>query len=323
MRFSKREGIGKLWLLPWAGLLLAVRVAAQDEEPVRRAEPAAEEVRAAEPHEEPVRKAERAAKPPTNTGAPIHAGQPVRVVVESPKEGEVMPWETVDVFVRAENYSIGDGGNRLQVIVDNGSPIEHASDLKPVVLHGLAPGAHVLRVYAVKPDGKMLADPEARARVNFYVRRKDFSNFQPEDHPHLTVNLPKDGLAFPDPEGKVWLDFHVHNATLAQDGYRVRGRLDGVETILSSPDPYAWAGLSEGRHRLVVELIDEEGDPVSEIFARVERTFEIPRMVKAVNPQQVDEANLWLRNRSQTNADTGASRERQDSVTAPRLRRPD
>ena len=34
---------------------------------------------------------------------------------------------------------------------------------------------------------------------------------------------------------------------------------------------------------------------VSEIFARVERTFEIPRMVKAVNPNQVDEANLWLR----------------------------
>lgn len=268
---------------------------AQEEEPVRRAEPVAEGVRAAEPHQEPVRKAERAVKPPTNTGAPIHAEHPVRVVVESPKEGEVMPWETVDVFVRAENYAIGDGGNRIQVILDNGSPLEHANELKPVVLHGLAPGAHVLRVYAVKPDGKMLTDPEAWARVNFYVRRKDFSNFQPEDHPYLTVNLPKDGMAFPDAEGKVWLDFRVHNATLSKDGYRVRFRLDGVETILSSPEPHAWTGLSEGRHRLVVELIDEEGDPVSEIFARVERTFEIPRMVKAVNPKQVDEANLWLR----------------------------
>ena len=97
-----------------------------EEEMVRQAEPVQEEVRAAEPHHEPVRKAERAVKPPTNTGAPIQAGQPVQVVVESPKEGEVMPWETVDVFVRAENYAIGEGGNRLQVIVDNGSPIEHA-----------------------------------------------------------------------------------------------------------------------------------------------------------------------------------------------------
>jgi len=282
MRSSKREGIGKLRRFPWAALLLAMQVSAQDEEPVRRAEPAAEEVRIAEPHAEPVRKA-------------VPADQTVRVIIESPKEGEVMPWETVDVFVRAENLSLGELGNRLHVIVNNGSPIEHTSELKPVVLHGLAPGAQVLRAYAVKPDGKMLKNPEARARANFYVRRKDFSNFQPEDHPYLTVNLPKDGMAFPDPEGRVWLDFQAHNVTLAKEGYRVRFRLDGVETILSSPEPHAWTGLSEGRHRLVVELIDEEGDPVSEIFARVERTFEIPRMVKAVNPQQVDEANLWLR----------------------------
>lgn len=264
-------------------------------ETVKRAEPVVPAVRATAPHEEPVHRAERAVKPPTNTGAAIHAGQPVGVIVESPQEGEVMPYETVDVFVRAENYAIGDGGNRLHVIVDNGSPIEHSHELKPVVLHGLAPGAHVLRVYAVKPDGKMLPDPEARARVNFYVRRKDFSNFQPEDHPYLTVNLPKNGLAFPDPEGRVWLDFRAHNVTLSKEGYRVRFRLDGVETILNSGEPHAWTGLSEGRHRLVVELIDEEGDPVPEIFARVERTFEIPRVVKAVNPDQVDEANLWLR----------------------------
>ena len=206
-----------------------------------------------------------------------------------------MPWETVDVFVRAENYAIGEGGNRLHVILDNGSPIEHRNELKPVVLRGLAPGAHVLRVWAVKPDGKMLADPEASSRVNFYVRRKDFSNFQPSDHPYLTVNLPLDGMAFPDPEGKVWMDFRAHNVTLAKEGYRVRFRLDGVETILSTGDPYAWSGLAEGRHRLVVELIDEDGDPVSEIFARVERTFEIPRTVKAVNPKEVDTMNHWLR----------------------------
>ena len=276
-------------------LLFAESSPAQEEETVRRADPVAEEVRPAEPIHEPVRKAERAVKPPTNTGAPVDPSLPVRIMVESPKEGEVMPWETVDVFVRAENYAIGDGGNRLHVIVDNGSPMEHSHELKPVVLHGLAPGAHVLRVVAVKPDGKMLGNPEAKARVNFYVRRKDFSNFQPEDHPYLTVNLPKDGVSFPDAEGKVWLDFRVHNVVLSKEGYRLRYRLDGVETILDSPEPHAWTGLSEGRHRLVVELIDEEGDPVSEIFARVERTFEIPRMVKAVNPQQVDEANLWLR----------------------------
>ena len=288
---KKRLLIVPLGLWVFAGFLRAQT----EEEPVRRAEEVSEGVRATEPQHEPVRKAERAVKPATNTGTPIHAGQPVRVVVESPKEGEVVPWETVDVFVRGENYAIGEGGNRLHIILDNGSPIEHSNELKPAVLHGLAPGAHVLRAYAVKPDGKMLADPQAWGRVNFYVRRKDFSNFQPEDHPHLTVNLPRDGVVFPDAEGKVWLDFRAHNVSLGKEGHRVRFRLDGVETILPSGDPYAWAGLSEGRHRLVVELIDEDGDPVPEIFARVERTFEIPRTVKAVNPHEVDSANLWLR----------------------------
>ncbi|NBS54191.1 hypothetical protein EBT23_01245 [bacterium] len=73
----------------------------------------------------------------------------------------------------------------------------------------------------------------------------------------------------------------------------------------------------------MVELIDEDGDSVSEIFSRVERTFEIPRLVKAVNPQEVDSANLWLRNRGQNDSAAGALREGQDAGTVPRLRRPD
>ncbi|MCX6935843.1 MAG: hypothetical protein NTZ01_06615 [Verrucomicrobia bacterium] len=265
------------------------------DEPVRKAEAVEEEVRQAQPLEEPVRKAERVEKPKTDTGQPIHPHQPVIVKIESPEDEQVVPWETVDVFVRVENYALGEGGNRINVIVDNGSPMEHTNELKPIILHGMAPGAHSLRVYAVKPDGKMLAESRASDRVNFYVRRKDFSNFQPWDRPYLTVNMPQDGNVYPDADGKVWLDLRAHNAPLSKETFRIKTQMNGVETILSTGDPYAWAGLAEGRHRVVVELIDEDGDPVSEMFARVERTFEIPRTVKAVNPREADSANLWLR----------------------------
>jgi len=206
-----------------------------------------------------------------------------------------MSWETVDVFFRLQNYAIGEGGNRICLILDNGSPMEHDHDLKPVILRGLSPGAHTLRAFAVRPDGKMLKDVEAWDRINFYVRRRDFSNFQPEDRPYLTVNLPWDGNAYPDAEGKVWLDFRLHHAPLGKDKYRVRFQLDGVSTLLEKEEPFPLAGLAEGRHRLVVDLVDEDGDPVPEIFARVERTFEIPRIVKAVNPTEADSANLWLK----------------------------
>jgi hypothetical protein len=112
------------------------------------------------------------------------------------------------------------------------------------------------------------------------------------------VNLPQEGVVYPDGEGKVWLDFRAHNAPLAKDKFRVKAHLDGVETILSKEESYPWGGLAEGRHRLLVELIDEDGDPVSEMFARVERTIEVPRMVKAVNPNEADSANLWLRKKT-------------------------
>lgn len=280
--------------------LCAVMVLAQtEEEPVRKAEASEDVVKAVEPHVEPVKKAEKYEKPKTDTGEAIHPGQPVVLKIETPKEEQIMSWETVDVFFQLKNYAIGDGGNRLCLILDNRSPIEHVHDLKPVILRGLPPGAHSLRAYAVRPDGKMMRDSEAWDRVNFYVRRRDFSNFQPRDHPYLTVNLPSDGEAYPDAEGKLWVDFRAHNVLLGKESFRIKLSMDGVETILSKEDPHPISGLPEGRHRMVIELVDEDGDPVPEIFARVERTFEIPRVVKAVNPGEADSANLWLKRKRQ------------------------
>jgi hypothetical protein len=270
-----------------------------EEEPIRKAEPYEDAVKAAEPHVEPVKRAEKSEKPRTDTGAAIHPGHPVILKIETPQEEQVMSWETIDIFVKLQNYAIGDGGNRIGLILDNGSPMEHSHELKPVILRGLTPGAHTARAYAIRPDGKMLTDPTAWDRVNFYVRRRDFSNFQPREHPYLTVNLPMDGDACPDSEGKIWVDFRVHNASLGKGAFRVRVLLNGVETFLSQEEPYPLSGLEEGRHRLIVELVDEDGDPVPEIFARVERTFEIPRIVKAVNPTEVDSANLWLKRKRQ------------------------
>jgi hypothetical protein len=289
--------VQKRLIVFWFVWVLGSTVQSQiGEEPVRKAELVGEQVRAAEPVVEEVRKADSVDTKKGSVPDQILSTTP-KVTIQSPQDGQVMPWETVDVFVQVENLTLSEDGHRLHVIVDNGSPIEHTNVLRPVILRGLAPGAHTLRIFAVKPDGKMLMNPEAMMRVDFYVRRQDFSNFQPMDRPYLTVNLPMDGIVVPDAEGKVWLDFMTHQAPMGKDKYRVKAVMNGVETIVSTRDPHPWGGLAEGRHRVVIELIDEDGDPVSEIFARVERTFEIMRTVRAVNPREVDSANLWLRNR--------------------------
>jgi len=289
--------VQKRFFFFWFVWALSTTVHSQiNEEPVRKAELVGEQVRAAEPVVEEVRKADLVEKKKGSVPDQILSITP-KVTIQSPQDGQVMPWETVDVFVQVENLTLSEEGHRLHVIVDNGSPVEHTNVLRPVILRGLAPGAHTLRIFAVKPDGKMLTNPEALMRVDFYVRRQDFSNFQPMERPYLTVNLPMDGIAIPDAEGKIWLDFMTHQAPMGKEKYRVKAVMNGVETIVSTRDPHPWGGLAEGRHRVVIELIDEDGDPVSEIFARVERTFEIMRTVRAVNPREVDSANLWLRNR--------------------------
>jgi hypothetical protein len=292
MIYGVQRKVLYVWVV-WC--LVALAKAQMGEEPVRKAERVEEEVRSAEAVEETVRRADLAEKPKSESALGRLFSNTPKVKIESPQDGQVMPWETVDVFVRVDQVTIEEDGHRVHVILDNGSPIEHTNVLKPVILRGLAPGAHTVRVFVVKPDGKMLPHPESFARTDFYVRRQDFSNFQPVDRPYLTVNLPKDGVVNPDADGKVWLDFLTHQAPLAKDKYRVKAVMSGVETIVSTRDPHPWAGLAEGRHRVVIELIDEDGDPVSEIFARVERTFEISRVVRAVNPKEADSANLWLR----------------------------
>ena len=171
--------VQKRFVVFWFVWVLGSSVHSQiGEEPVRKAELVGEPVRVAAPVVEEVRRADPVDMKNGTALDQILSTTP-KVIIQSPQEGQVMPWETVDVFVQVENLTIREDEHRLHVIVDNGSPIEHTSILRPVILRGMAPGAHTLRIFAVKPDGKMLTNPEAFMRVDFYVRRQDFSNLQP------------------------------------------------------------------------------------------------------------------------------------------------
>ncbi|MDA0325260.1 MAG: hypothetical protein O2830_06460, partial [Verrucomicrobia bacterium] len=114
--------ISRAWMA-WA--LLSVGQAQIGEEPVRKAERVEEEVRPATAVEEPVRRAQPAGTPKEQSSlGRLFTVQPA-VRIESPQDGQVMPWETVDVFVQVENLSCEENGHRFHVILDNGSPIEH------------------------------------------------------------------------------------------------------------------------------------------------------------------------------------------------------
>jgi hypothetical protein len=72
----------------------------------------------------------------------------------------------------------------------------------------------------------------------------------------------------------VLLDFYITNCQLSKDGYKVRLTIDGSDQrILTNWVPYYLYGLSKGKHRIKLELLDEKNKVVPGAYATVERTF--------------------------------------------------
>jgi hypothetical protein len=217
---------------------------------------------------------------PGYSGQPLDPSRPVVVRIAAPGAGDVLAENSCAVRLEAENYRLAPGGNRLLLFLDNRPP-QLVDDLAaPIAFANLAEGGHTLRLLAVGPDGIARTNPEAFATARFFVHRRDFQNLV--TLPCLTVGLPLNGLAVPDAEGKVWLDFKVSGGAVAPDGYKVRARLDRMEKTLSAEKPSAWTHLAPGRYHLTVDLLDASGQPVAGVFNQVDRTFDIGVPVKAI-----------------------------------------
>jgi hypothetical protein len=220
-------------------------------------------------------------------GRPIDPAQPVVVHVVSPQADTVVPGNDVDVFVQTDNYVVAPGGNAVHLLLDNGAP-QILDDLRaPRTLRNLPEGGHTLRVLVVRPDGTALANPEAYTMIHFFVRRRDFQNFTDPAQPYLTVNLPlnsrNDGDNGAPLQGRVWLDFRAQNAPLAKEGgYVVRCTINQNAEIISTSRPVYWDNLQPGRYDLTAELLTSDLRPVSGVFNRISRTFEVQTPVKAM-----------------------------------------
>ena len=91
-------GVQRKVLYVWvAWCLVAFAKAQMGEEPVRKAERVEEEVRSAEAVEETVRRADLAEKPKSESALGRLFSNTPKVKIESPQDGQVMPWETVDL----------------------------------------------------------------------------------------------------------------------------------------------------------------------------------------------------------------------------------
>jgi hypothetical protein len=163
-------------------------------------------------------------------------------------------------------------GPHLHVILDN-QPYQAVYDPgKPVVFEDLPPGTHTLRVFASRPWHESFKNEGAYAQTTFHVFTKSADNNPKPDLPLLTYSRPKgDYGAEP-----IMLDFYLTNAPLhlvAQENpddeiadWRIRVTINGESFVLDRWQPVYLQGFKPGKNWVKLEFLDEQGNPVSNVF---------------------------------------------------------
>ena len=163
-------------------------------------------------------------------------------------------------------------GPHLEVILDN-QPYTTLYDLsQPVTFTNLNPGTHTLRVFATTPWGESFKNEGAYAQTTFHIFTQTEDQIPNPELPLLTYNNPI-GTYGAEP---ILLDFYLTNAPLhvvAQENpddeildWRIRASVNGEEFILDQWQPLYLKGFDRGNNWVKLEILDELGNPIHNVF---------------------------------------------------------
>ncbi|MEW5701092.1 MAG: hypothetical protein AB1792_02520 [Candidatus Zixiibacteriota bacterium] len=163
-------------------------------------------------------------------------------------------------------------GQHVHVIVNNEPYQANYADGKPFPIGMLPPGVHTLRVFPSRSWHESVKSPGAFQWLTFYVGDTAGPGPIKTGQPLLTYSRPK-GVYEGEAAKTIMVDFYLTNVELAPKGYRVRLTVDGKSSLLDWWVPYLVTGLSPGKHRFKLELLDTSGNIVPGAYNVTERTI--------------------------------------------------
>lgn len=200
-----------------------------------------------------------------------------QVKIISPKSNEVLQDTSVSVRLQVNDLPLFQDeewglGPHLHFILDN-QPYEAIYDAKqPILLEDLTPGTHTIRVFASRPWHESFKNEGAYAQATFHIFAKTSDNYPADPQPILTYSRPK-GSYGAEP---VMLDFYLTNAPLhlvargdEEDNildWQVRCTINGESFTFDRWEPIYLKGLKPGRNWVQLELLNEKGEPYSNVF---------------------------------------------------------
>lgn len=208
-----------------------------------------------------------------------------QVSILSPQGDQILPDTTVTVELMVQDLPIFQDsdlgmGPHLEVILDN-LPYTMVYDLKqPLVFADLAPGTHTLRVVAATPWHESFKNEGAYAQTTFHIFTKTTDNNPDSALPLLTYSRPT-GSYGAEP---IMLDFYLNNAPLhlvAQENtddaiadWRIRATVNGQSFILDRWQSIYLKGFKPGKNWVQLEFLDEQGNPVKNVFNNTVRLID-------------------------------------------------
>ena len=103
----------------------------------------------------------------------------------------------------------------------------------------------------------------------FKVISKDQISYD-MDQPMIFINRPT-----PTEKGSVYLDFILINQLITDDGNMIRITIDGKQFYTDKWVPLEILGLKNGRHKISVQIVNKDDEPLDNIFSRDTREFDM------------------------------------------------
>lgn len=192
-----------------------------------------------------------------------------QVEIVSPKNDFTVEDTTVEVGLTIKDFPLFKSdrfglGPHLDLILDN-EFYGNIYNLEPIVLKDLKPGTHTLRVLAQTPWHESYKNKGAFAQTTFNVLTETKENNPAPQLPLLVYNQPN-GVYSAEP---ILLDFYLTNVD-AED-WLVKATINDESFTIDEWQPLYLKGFQEGNNLIELELLDRNGQSISNTFNKTIR----------------------------------------------------
>lgn len=207
-----------------------------------------------------------------------------QVTILNPKPDQLLEDDTINLQLQVQGLPLFQDsklglGPHLQVILDNQPNIDVYDLTTPITFENLDPGTHSFRVFATYPWDESYKNEGSFAQTTFHIFTKTPDHHPDQNLPLLTYNRPQ-GVYGAEP---ILLDFHLNNAPLhivAQDNptdeivdWQIRITVNGKSFMTDKWQPLYLKGLKPGKNWVQIEYLNEQGNPVDNVFNKTARVI--------------------------------------------------